>query len=68
MQRGALRGHDLAAGIRIQRAVFRFIPDPAAQVAALLAGDVDLRQQYLAAGLARSTVNRFVEKNGLATC
>lgn len=27
--------------IRIKRAVFRFIPDPAAQVAALLAGDVD---------------------------
>ena len=30
-----------AQGIRIKRAVFRFIPDPAAQVAALLAGDVD---------------------------
>ncbi|WP_298432685.1 ABC transporter substrate-binding protein [Ottowia sp.] len=29
------------AHIRIKRAVFRFIPDPAAQVAALLAGDVD---------------------------
>ncbi|MPT08781.1 ABC transporter substrate-binding protein [Comamonas sp.] len=30
-----------AQSIRIKRAVFRFIPDPAAQVAALLAGDVD---------------------------
>ncbi|WP_313070882.1 ABC transporter substrate-binding protein [Melaminivora sp.] len=31
-----------AAKVRIRRATFRFIPDPAAQVAALLAGDVDL--------------------------
>lgn len=30
-----------ARDIRIQRATFRFIPDPAAQVAALMAGDVD---------------------------
>ncbi|BDR07471.1 ABC transporter substrate-binding protein [Comamonas thiooxydans] len=30
-----------AQSIRIKRAVFRFIPDPAAQVAALLAGDVE---------------------------
>ena len=30
-----------ASKIRIRRATFRFIPDPAAQVAALLAGDVD---------------------------
>ena len=28
--------------LRIRRATFRFIPDPAAQVAALLAGDVDV--------------------------
>ncbi len=28
--------------VRIRRATFRFIPDPAAQVAALMAGDVDL--------------------------
>ena len=28
-----------AQSIRIKRAVFRFIPDPAAQVAALLAGE-----------------------------
>ncbi|AIJ45037.1 ABC transporter substrate-binding protein [Comamonas testosteroni] len=34
-------GYRSATGIRIKRAVFRFIPDPAAQVAALLAGDVD---------------------------
>ncbi|MBS0293751.1 MAG: ABC transporter substrate-binding protein [Proteobacteria bacterium] len=30
-----------AAAIKMRRATFRFIPDPAAQVAALLAGDVD---------------------------
>ncbi|HSW18223.1 MAG TPA: ABC transporter substrate-binding protein [Ramlibacter sp.] len=30
-----------AANIKMRRATFRFIPDPAAQVAALLAGDVD---------------------------
>ncbi len=34
-------GYRAAGGIRIRRAVFRFIPDPAAQVAAVLAGDVD---------------------------
>ncbi len=34
-------GYRSAQNIRIKRAVFRFIPDPAAQVAALLAGDVD---------------------------
>jgi peptide/nickel transport system substrate-binding protein len=35
-------GHRNAANVRLRRATFRFIPDPAAQVAALLAGDVDL--------------------------
>ncbi|MBI2770658.1 MAG: ABC transporter substrate-binding protein [Burkholderiales bacterium] len=30
-----------AAGVRIRKVVFRFIPDPAAQIAALLSGDVD---------------------------
>ena len=30
-----------AAGVRLRRATFRFISDPAAQVAALMAGDVD---------------------------
>ena len=34
-------GYRSTQSIRIKRAVFRFIPDPAAQVAALLAGDVD---------------------------
>ncbi len=34
-------GYREAGRIRIQRATFRFIPDAAAQVAALLAGDVD---------------------------
>ncbi|KGH32014.1 ABC transporter substrate-binding protein [Comamonas testosteroni] len=37
----ALPDYRSAQSIRIKRAVFRFIPDPAAQVAALLAGDVD---------------------------
>ncbi|HZY19923.1 MAG TPA: ABC transporter substrate-binding protein [Ramlibacter sp.] len=35
-------GHRNAANVRLRRATFRFIPDPAAQVAALLAGDVDV--------------------------
>ena len=34
-------GYRQPANVRIRRATFRFIPDPAAQVAALLAGDVD---------------------------
>ncbi len=34
-------GYRNPGGARIRRATFRFIPDPAAQVAALLAGDVD---------------------------
>ncbi len=34
-------GYRNAGAIRLQRATFRFIADPAAQVAALLAGDVD---------------------------
>ena len=35
-------GYRAPQSIRIKRAVFRFIPDPAAQVASLLAGDVDV--------------------------
>ena len=34
-------GYRGAAGVKIKKATFRFISDPAAQVAALLAGDVD---------------------------
>ena len=34
-------GHRSAASIKIKKVTFRFISDPAAQVAALLAGDVD---------------------------
>ncbi len=34
-------GYRNAAAVKLKRATFRFIPDPAAQVAALLAGDVD---------------------------
>lgn len=37
----AWKGFRAPASIRIQRATFRFITDPAAQVASLLAGDVD---------------------------
>jgi peptide/nickel transport system substrate-binding protein len=38
---GKWDGHRNAANVKLKRATFRFIPDPAAQVAALLAGDVD---------------------------
>ncbi len=38
---GRWDGYRNPAAARIRRATFRFIPDPAAQVAALLAGDVD---------------------------
>lgn len=34
-------GHRNAAQVKLERATFRFINDPAAQVAALLAGDID---------------------------
>jgi peptide/nickel transport system substrate-binding protein len=34
-------GYRNANAVKLKRATFRFIPDPAAQVAALLAGDVD---------------------------
>ncbi|MBS7779512.1 ABC transporter substrate-binding protein [Acidovorax sp. CCYZU-2555] len=37
----AWKDYRAAKDIAIQRATFRFIPDPAAQVAALMAGDVD---------------------------
>ncbi len=42
-------GYRDAAAIRIPRAQFRFIGEPAAQVAALLAGDVDVFQRAAAA-------------------
>ena len=38
-----------AAQVKLQRATFRFISDPAAQVAALLAGDVDAMPRFGAA-------------------
>ncbi|QKV54192.1 ABC transporter substrate-binding protein [Comamonas antarctica] len=37
----AWKDYRAARDIHIQRATFRFIPDPAAQVAALMAGDID---------------------------
>jgi len=41
-------GHRDAAQVRIKRATFRFINDPAAQVAALLAGDIDGMPRFAA--------------------
>ncbi len=38
---GKWDGYRNAGAIKLKKATFRFIPDPAAQVAALLAGDVD---------------------------
>ncbi|QJW83601.1 ABC transporter substrate-binding protein [Ramlibacter terrae] len=38
-------GYRNAAAIKLRRATFRFIADPAAQVAALMAGDVDVFQR-----------------------
>lgn len=41
-------GHRDAARVALERVVFRFINDPAAQVAALLAGDVDAMPRFAA--------------------
>jgi peptide/nickel transport system substrate-binding protein len=41
-------GHRDATRVRMKRATFRFINDPAAQVAALLAGDVDAIPRFAA--------------------
>lgn len=46
---GQWAGYRAAAGIKIRRATFRFISDPAAQVAALLSGDVDAFPRVAAA-------------------
>jgi peptide/nickel transport system substrate-binding protein len=50
-------GYRDAARIRLKRATFRFIPDPAAQVAALLAGDVDLFPRVTPRGVAQFKQN-----------
>ena len=42
-------GHRDAAAVKLKRATFRFISDPAAQVAGLLAGDVDAMPRFGAA-------------------
>ncbi len=42
-------GHRSAAGVKLRRVTMRFISDPAAQVAALLSGDVDLFPRVAAA-------------------
>lgn len=46
-----------AAQVKMRRATFRFIPDPAAQVAALLAGDVDVFARLTPRGLAQFKAN-----------
>jgi peptide/nickel transport system substrate-binding protein len=46
-----------AAAIRIRRATFRIIPDPAAQMSALLAGDVDVFQRVTARGIDQFRAN-----------
>lgn len=44
-------GYRNASAIKMRRAQFRFITDPAAQMAALLAGDVDAFQRVTARGI-----------------
>lgn len=46
-----------ASAVRIQRATFRFISDPAAQIAALLAGDVDVFPRVTERGASRFKAN-----------
>lgn len=53
VQLSAWDGYRNAAAIRIKRASFRFISDPAAQVAALLAGDVDAFARVTARSVAQ---------------
>ncbi|MES2633160.1 MAG: ABC transporter substrate-binding protein [Pseudomonadota bacterium] len=44
-------GYRNASTVKLKKATFRFIPDPAAQMAALLAGDVDAFQRVTARGI-----------------
>jgi len=46
-------GYRNAAAVKLRRATFRIIPDPAAQVAAVLAGDVDLFPRVTPRGVAQ---------------
>ena len=50
-------GFRAPATVKIKRATFRFIGDPAAQVAALLAGDVDLFPRVTSRGIAQFKSN-----------
>ena len=50
-------GYRSAGNVKIRRATFRFIPDPAAQVAALLAGDVDVFPRVTPRSLAQFKSN-----------
>jgi peptide/nickel transport system substrate-binding protein len=50
-------GHRDAANVRIKRAQFRFISDPAAQIAALLAGDVDAFPRVTPRGVGQFKAN-----------
>lgn len=50
-------GYRNAGAIKMRRASFRFITDPAAQIAALLAGDVDAFQRVTARGIDQFKAN-----------
>jgi peptide/nickel transport system substrate-binding protein len=50
-------GYRNAAAIKLKKATFRFISDPAAQVAALLAGDVDAFQRVTPRSVAQFKTN-----------
>lgn len=53
----AWNGHRQPTSIAIRRATFRFIADPAAQVAALMAGDVDVFQRVSSRGVVQFKSN-----------
>lgn len=54
-------GHRNAGAIHIKRAVFRFISDPAAQIAAVLSGDIDAFPRVTPRGAAQFRANRRLQ-------
>lgn len=54
-------GYRNAGAIRIQRATFRFISDPAAQIAAVLSGDVDAFPRVTPRGATQFKANRRLQ-------
>jgi peptide/nickel transport system substrate-binding protein len=54
---GKWDGYRNAGDIKLKRATFRFITDPAAQMAALLSGDVDAFQRVTARGIDQFRAN-----------